>query len=240
MIEQITNRAGRQIAGLYGKALLNVNVEWQAPLPSGPKIIAANHPTTTDPFLLMGLIGEPMSILITESCFKLPGLGAFLRAAGHVPVVSGNGKAALDEGIRLLRDGRTVGIFPEGVLSPLDQIDRGGCWAPHTGVARLALATGAPVIPVGISLDPARIVFRDTLIDGVTEQMRWVFRGPYFVTAGRPMTVTGTLDDRAGVRLAAARIMNRVAGLAQHSTSRQRSEVEQDTTPVPFPSFGQD
>ena len=84
MIEQITNGAGRQVAGLYGKALLNVSVEWQAPLPSGPKIIAANHPTTTDPFLLMGLIGEPMSILITESCFKLPGLGAFLRAAGHV------------------------------------------------------------------------------------------------------------------------------------------------------------
>ena len=173
MIEQFFNGAGRQIAGLYGKALLNVQVEWQASLPSGPKIIAANHPTTTDPFLLMGLIGEPMSILITESCFKLPGLGAFLRAAGHVPVVSGNGKAALDEGIRLLRAGRTVGIFPEGVLSPLDQLGRGGCYAPHTGVARLALATGAPVIPVGISLDPARIVFRDTLIDGVTEHVRW-------------------------------------------------------------------
>jgi 1-acyl-sn-glycerol-3-phosphate acyltransferase len=240
MIEQITNGAGRQVAGLYGKALLNVNVEWQAPLPSGPKIIAANHPTTTDPFLLMGLIGEPMSILITESCFKLPGLGAFLRAAGHVPVVSGSGKAALDEGIRLFRAGRTVGIFPEGVLSPLAQLGRGGCYAPHTGVARLALATGAPVIPVGISLDPARIVFRDILIDGVTEQARWVFRGPYFATVGRPMAVTGSLEDRAGVRLAAVRIMNRVAGLAQYSALRLRSEAELGAAPVPFPSFGQD
>ena len=240
MIERIFNGAGRQVAGLYGKALLNVNVEWQAPLPSGPKIIAANHPTTTDPFLLMGLIGEPMSILITESCFKLPGLGAFLRAAGHVPVVSGSGKAALDEGIRLLRAGRTVGIFPEGVLSPLDQLGRGGCYPPHTGVARLALATGAPVIPVGISLDPARIIFRDTVIDGVTEHVRWYVRGPYFVTAGRPMAVTGSLEDREGVRLAAARIMNRVAGLAQYSASRLRSEVELGATPVPFPSFGQD
>ena len=240
MIEQITNRAGRQIAGLYGKALLNINVEWQAPLPSGPKIIAANHPTTTDPFLLMGLIGEPMSILITESCFKLPGLGAFLRAAGHVPVVSGNGKAALDEGIRLLRAGRTVGIFPEGVLSPLAQLGRGGCYPPHTGVARLALATGAPVIAMGISLDPARIVFRDTLIDGVTEHVRWVCRGPYFVTAGRPMAVTGNLEDREGVRLAAARIMHRVAGLAQHSALRLRSEVELGATPVSLPRFGQE
>ncbi len=83
LIERILNGAGRQVAGLYGKVSLNVQVEWQAPLPNGPKIIAANHPTTTDPFLLMGLIGEPMSILITESCFKLPGLRAFLRAAGR-------------------------------------------------------------------------------------------------------------------------------------------------------------
>ena len=240
MIEKVFNGAGRQVAGLYGKALLKVDVEWQAPLPPGPKIIAANHPTTTDPFLLMGLIGEPMSILITESCFKLPGLGAFLRAAGHVPVVSGSGKAALDEGIRLLRAGRTVGIFPEGVLSPLDQLDRGGCYAPHTGVARLALATGAPVIPVGISLDPAQIIFRDTVIDGVTEHVRWYVRGPYFATAGRPLAMTGSLEDREGIRLAAARIMDRIALLAGQSGLRMRSGVEQGGAPVPLPSFGQD
>ncbi|MCU0502018.1 MAG: 1-acyl-sn-glycerol-3-phosphate acyltransferase [Anaerolineae bacterium] len=240
MIQRIFNGAGRQVAGLYGKALLDVNVEWQAPLPRGPKIIAANHPTTADPFLLMGLIGEPMSILITESCFKLPGLGAFLHAAGHVPVVSGSGKAALDEGIRLLRAGRTVGIFPEGVLSPLDQLGRSGCCPPHTGVARLALATGAPVIPVGISLDPARIIFRDTQIDGVTEHVRWYVRGPYFVTAGRPLAVTGSLEDQEGVRLAAARIMHRIAGLAQHGALRLRSEVELGAAPVPVPSFGRD
>ena len=102
----------------------------------------------------MGLIGEPMSILITESCFKLPGLGAFLRAARARARETDSGKATLAEGIRLLQAGRTVGIFPEGVLSPLAQLDRGGCYPPHTGVARLALATGAPVIPIGISLDP--------------------------------------------------------------------------------------
>jgi 1-acyl-sn-glycerol-3-phosphate acyltransferase len=240
MIERVVNRAGQNIAGLYGKAMLNVQIEWQAPLPSGPKIIAANHPTTTDPFLLMGLIGEPMSILITESCFKLPGLGAFLRAAGHVPVVRGSGKEALDEGIRLLRAGRTVGIFPEGALSPLALLGRGGCCPPHTGVARLALDAGAPVIPVGISLDPARITFRTVSIDGVTEHVRWYIHGPYFVTAGRPMVVTGSLDDRAGVRLAAAQIMNRIAGLAQRGALRLRSEVELGAAPALLPSSGQD
>ena len=238
MIETIMNRAGHRAAGLYGKSLLNTQVEWQAPLPSGPKIVAANHPSTTDPFLLMGLIGEPMSILITEACFKLPGLGAFLRTAGHVPVVSGSGKAALDEGVRLLRAGRTVGIFPEGALSPLAQLGCGGCSPAHTGVARLALAAGAPVIPVGISLDPGRITYRDTQIDGVTEHVRWYCRGPYFVTVGRPVAVTGSLDDREGVRLAATRIMDRIAGLAQRSALRLRTGVEQGDAPASIRGFG--
>jgi 1-acyl-sn-glycerol-3-phosphate acyltransferase len=237
MIERIMNKAGHTAARLYGQTMLNVHVEWAALLPSGPKVIAANHPSTTDPFLLMGIIHEPMSILITESCFKLPGLGAFLRAAGHVPVVNGSGKAALDEGIQLLRAGRTVGIFPEGALSPLAQIGRGGCRPPHTGVARLALATGAPVIPLGIGLDPARIVFRNTLIDGVMEHVRWYCRGPYFATAGRAITVTGSLEDHEGVRASAMRIMDGIAGLARRSALRVCETVAQGGAPDSIPSF---
>lgn len=236
MLQRITNRAGHGFAGLYSRTLLNMHVEWQAALPSGPKVIAVNHPTTTDPFLLMGLIEEPMSILITEACFKLPGLGAFLRAAGHVPVVSGNGRAALDEGIRLLRQGRTVGIFPEGALSPLDQ--PGGSCPPHTGVARLALATGAPVIPVGISLDRARILYRDSVIDGVTEHVRWYFHGPYHATVGAPMVLAGDLEDRASVRAATTQVMDRIVSLAQHSSLRLRTELKpSDHRPV-LPEWG--
>ena len=188
----------------------------------------------------MGLIGEPMSILITESCFKLPGLGAFLRAAGHVPVVSGSGKAALDEGIRLLRAGRTVGIFPEGVLSPLDQLGRGGCYAPHTGVARLALATGAPVIPVGISLDPARIVFRDTLIDGVTEHVALGLPRP-LLRHRRPADGGDGQPGGSGGRPAGRGTDHgprRRSGAVQRLAPAMR--VEQGGAPVPLPSFGQD
>ena len=238
MIQRILNRAGHDVAGLYGKRLLNLDIERQAPLPGGPKVIAVNHPSTTDPFLLMGLIGEPMSILITEACFKLPGLGAFLRAAGHVPVVSGSGRAALDEGIRLLRAGRTVGIFPEGALSPLDQPGRSDCCRPHTGVARLALAACVPVIPVGISLDPGQIIFRDSVIDGVTEHVRWYCRGPYFATIGSPLALAGSLEDREAVRAATALIMDRIMCLAQQSALRMRTGTEQTHSPVSMPSFG--
>ena len=80
-------------------------------------------------------------------------LGRYLRAAGHIPVITGNGRAAFEEAKRLLGAGQTVTIFPEGSISPLE----GGFYPARTGVARLALSTGAPVIPVGIHLDRERI-----------------------------------------------------------------------------------
>ncbi len=237
MFQHITNRAGRRVAALYGRTMLRMQVEWQSPLPDGPKIIAANHPCTADPFLLMGLVDEPMSILITESCFKLPGLGAFLRAAGHVPVVHANGKAALEQGVRLLRGGQTIAIFPEGALSPLDRIGRGSC-PPHTGVARLALTTGAPVIPLGICLDSAQILHRDSEIDGVTEHIRWYGRGPYFVTIGAPLLLSGSVEDREGVRAATSQVMDRIVSLARHSALRMRTETEPSVRGAWLPDFG--
>src|SRR5512137_1672690 len=96
------NRLGRLAAGLYGHTLLEMDVERRAPLPAGAKIIAPNHPATTDPFLMMGLVHEPISILITDMCFQVPLLGRYLRAAGHVPVVDGHGQAAFEEAVKRL------------------------------------------------------------------------------------------------------------------------------------------
>ncbi len=54
-------------------------------------------------------------------------------------------------------------------------------------VARLALSTGAPVIPVGIGLDRARIHLIETLVDGAIEVGTWYFGGPYAMTVGEPL-----------------------------------------------------
>src|SRR5512136_1418535 len=146
MLQQAWYSMGRMAVASYAQFALQMNISRHAPLPKGPKIIAANHPTTTDPILITQVTSEPMHILITEMCFKMPVVGKSLLMAGHVPVMEGNGHAAFDQAIELLRDGQTVGIFPEGALSPLD----GGTCHPHTGLARMALISGAPVIPVGI------------------------------------------------------------------------------------------
>ncbi len=205
--------------------MLKVDIQRRAALPTGAKIIAANHPTTTDPFLMMGVASEPINILITEMCFKVPVLGRYLRAAGHVPVIDGNGRAAFEQAIKLLKAGRTVVIFPEGALSPLE----GGVCPPHTGVARLALATGAPVVPVGIHLQREGIYFRETTVDEKTEVARFYLRGPYAVTVGEPMRFEGNVEDREFVRSVSQRVMQRISLLSresgQHIRASQRMPI---------------
>jgi len=230
MFQSVFYWAGRAVMDLYARMALDTRVQWQTRLPAGPKIIAANHPTTLDPFLLLTIGFDQMSILVTESAFKVPGFGRYLQAAGHVPVFQANGRAAFDEAVRLLHAGRTVGIFPEGALSPLD----GGLCHGHTGVARLALKTKVPVVPVGIALHRPRIRFMNTHIDEIVETARWYLRGPYTLTVGEPLYFKGDVDDRDYVRAVTDRILGDIARLEQQSAARVARDVARLThTPSP-------
>ena len=218
---------GRAIMDAYGRLVLEMDVVRHVPLPSGAKIIAANHPTTVDPFLMLTWTAEQVSILVTEACFKVPVFGRYLRAAGHVPVVQGNGRAAFEEARQLLERGRTIGIFPEGALSPV-QGGLGFC-RPHTGAARLALSAGVPVVPVGVYLDRARIRFMETEIDGQTEVARVYLGGPYAVTVGEPMVLKGEVEDRPYVRDASGQIMERIASLSHEGGRRVARNGRRET-----------
>jgi 1-acyl-sn-glycerol-3-phosphate acyltransferase len=193
-------------------------------LPAGPKILAANHPTTTDPFLIMLLASEQVSVLVTEECFRMPVFGRILLASGHVPVVRQGGGVTVEAALRLLAEGRTVAIFPEGAISPAE----GGVHRPHSGVARLALGSGAPVIPVGIGVDRRRIRRFEAHVGGEKETVSWYLGGPYATTVGRAMRSEGEVSDWGHVRSLAEQIMQRVAGLARESDRR----VERGRVPV--------
>ena len=221
MLQTPLYQIGKTVMTAYAHALFDLDVALDAPLPAGPKIFAPNHPTTIDPFVLPTVTTEQMHILVTESCFKLPLFGRYLRAAGHVPVVHTNGRAAFDEALQLLKSGQTLGLFPEGALSPLDGGLRAGALArPHTGLARLALLTGAPVIPVGIYLQPEHIHFYEVHIDHDTEVARWYFHGPYAITIGESLRFDGDAEDRAYVRSVTDRIAQRISRLTQRSAMR--------------------
>lgn len=216
MLDRILYWLGRPIVALYARIMLKMDVLRHADLPRGPKIIVANHPSTTDPFLVLTLVRERVSILIHDTLFRVPLFGHYLRRAGHVRVVPGNGRSALDKAQQLIRSGRTVAIFPEGDISPLE----GGFHRPRTGAARLALSTGAPIIPIGIHLRRERIRLIETQVDGKTEVGTWYLSGPYAITIGEPMYFRGNVEDRPHVRSISEAIMQSIIGLSLQSAYR--------------------
>lgn len=221
MIQAAWFHIGRTLVTGYVRHILKASVHFDSPLPHGAKILAANHPSTNDPAFVTALLREQSTILIKETLFKVPVFGRSLRLAGHVPVIAGSGKLALEQAERLLRAGRTIIIFPEGVISPAC-----GPGKAHTGVARLALATGAPVIPVGISLDQAMLRVVPTRVEDCDEPSAWYLHGPYAMTVGQPHCYEGSLEDREQVRAISEQIMGQIVHLHQRGMLRLRAAQE--------------
>ena len=202
----------------YARLMLDLDVAWHEEPASGAKIIAPNHPTIIDPFLVAALFpGEPR-VLIEEAIFNVPVGGTLLRLMEHVPVVADHGRIAYETAKWLLAEGQTVIIFPEGRLSS----PHGGLMPPHTGVARLALESGAPVIPLGIHLDRSRVHTAETKISGKSELAMWYTRGPYAITIGEGLRLTGDVKDRAHVRALSEQLMDQIKQLAAESALRMQ------------------
>jgi 1-acyl-sn-glycerol-3-phosphate acyltransferase len=224
---------GRSLLVAYMHLMLDVDIQRHASLPEGPKILAANHPTTTDPLYILTLLSEPVSVLVTAAAFDVPGLGLYLRAMGHVPAVRGSGGATVEAVTRQVEAGRTVAIFPEGALSPL----AGGFHRPHSGVGRVALRTGAPVIPVGIGLQRDRIRVTETGMDGGKAIGHLYPSGPYAMTVGWPLYFKGDVQDRGRVRAAAGHVMHHIRNLAHESERRIEPALVAKAGTLPAPAW---
>ncbi len=229
LIRNLLYKAGRALVCLYARLMLQVDVSWHVPLPAGPKLIVANHPSTTDPFYLNLLSSQPMNLLLIDHPFLVPVFGTYLRWAGHVPVVPGQGRSAFDDAYRLLKKGRTVALFPEGDISPRG----GGLHPPHTGAARLALLTGVPIVPVGIYLPLWRCRTIVSHIAGRDYVGYWYMRGTYSMTVGQALYGEGDVEDRAGVGRLSNRIMQQIHALALESEWRVKGAVRRVRRPAP-------
>lgn len=219
--QKMAYKLGRKLICLYAQFLLNMDVFWQAHLPAGPKLVVANHPSTTDPFYLLTLFPQPLSILIIEHAFKAPLFGGLLRHSGHIPVLSADRHAAFDTARKQLAEGRSVAIFPEGDLSPR----QGGSLPARSGAARLALLTGASVVPIGIYFRRERARALVSKFHGKSETGYWYLRGPYGVTIGEPMQFQGDVEDRVHVRSISEIIMQTINSLALASQKRLETPV---------------
>jgi 1-acyl-sn-glycerol-3-phosphate acyltransferase len=119
----------------------------------GPVIIAGNHVSVADEVFTPLAARRQVFYFAKAEYFTAPGLrgramAAFFDGMGQVPVERADPRSAasvVDIGVDVLREGRALGIFPEGTRSP-----DGRLYKFRTGVARLALRSGAPVVPVGL------------------------------------------------------------------------------------------
>jgi 1-acyl-sn-glycerol-3-phosphate acyltransferase len=206
----------RQLIRFYARLMLKLDVRFHGTLPAGPKLFIANHPSASDPFLMPLLLPKHLSVLVTSNAFEMPLFGYFLHQCRQISVIPGRGKDALDQAELRLKSGQSVGIFPEGLVSPHE----GGYHSGRSGAARLALSTGVPVVPVGIYLPRERNVYISSRLSGKHTAAYWYLRGPYGMTIGEPEQFRGDPEDQGLVYSVTARLMERIHILAEESERR--------------------
>ena len=152
---------------------------------TGRAILASNHLAVLDSFFLPAVLPRRITFVAKAEYFEDPKTAWFFRAVGQIPIKRSGGSAsqgALDAATDVLAGGGLFGIYPEGTRSPDGRLYRG-----HTGVARLALQQGVPVLPV------AMVGTREA--QPIGQAMPNLFR-PITIRIGRPLSFE-RLQERA-------------------------------------------
>ncbi|MSW34951.1 MAG: 1-acyl-sn-glycerol-3-phosphate acyltransferase [Actinobacteria bacterium] len=170
---------------------------------TGPVIIASNHLSFSDSIFMPLVVPRKVTFLAKSEYFTSPGTKGFLKkitfhALGQVPVDRSGGRrseAALITGLQVLAGGACIGIYPEGTRSPDGRLYKG-----RTGIARLAIESGAPVIPVAM-FDTEKIQPTGTVVPKVM---------PVKMIFGKPLYFTGDSTDLQLLRQATDEIMSSI------------------------------
>lgn len=218
MYKKIFYPFSRVILKVFASLMLRFDVKHHQPLPLGPKLFVANHPSATDPFLIHLVTKDEMNVMITEKAFQVPFFGWFLRKVGEIPVPVSleGGVASIEQARQHLAEGRSVAIFIEGRISP----EEGGFLNPRAGAAYIALGSDIPVVPVGIYLRRNWRLNISSGISGEQTEAYWYFHGPYAVTVGHPLYFHGAELNSRSVRTTSEQIMGTIKTLAAESEQR--------------------
>jgi 1-acyl-sn-glycerol-3-phosphate acyltransferase len=126
------------------RRLYRVTITGAERIPSRDAVIlVANHESMFDPWLLALATPRPVRYMAKSELWRIPLVGRALDAFGTFPVERGTGDGtAMSRAASLLHEGEVIGIFPQGTSKQLPERPF------HRGAARLALATGAHIVPV--------------------------------------------------------------------------------------------
>jgi len=175
---------------------------------NGPVIIASNHLSFSDSIFMPLVVPRKVTFLAKSEYFTSPGLKGFIKkitfiALGQVPIDRSGGKrseAALLTGLRLLKENHCIGIYPQGTRSPDGRLYKG-----RTGIARMAIESGAPIIPVAM-FNTAEIQPTGQVVPKV-RRVEMVF--------GEPIYLTGDSTDQELLRKETNKIMETIAALSK-------------------------
>lgn len=225
-----SNRAYRNVAHIVRPLLRAMSrTDWSGTenFPrEGGFIVASNHMTNIDPLTFAHFLwdnGVAPRILAKAPLFKVPVVAGVLRATGQIPVYRNTSSAgeSLTAAVAAIREGEVVAVFPEGTLTRDPDL-----WpmVGKTGIARLALTTQAPVIPVA--------QWGPQLLLGRYKKLLKPFpRKKITVVAGPPVVLDdlyGRPQDTATLREATERVMDAITALLAQIRDEEPPAVRYD------------
>ncbi len=198
----------------------------------GGFVAAGNHVTNLDPLTFAHYLydaGRAPKVLAKSSLWKVPVVGWAMRHTGQIPVDRGQASAAqsIDGAVAALKAGECVAVFPEGTLTRDPDM-----WpmVGKTGVARLALASRAPVIPIA-QWGAHRILGR------YSKAFKPIPPKKVSVVAGPPVDLSDLYDrplDATTLREATGRVMDAITALLADIRGAQPPAVRYDPRQQPM------
>jgi 1-acyl-sn-glycerol-3-phosphate acyltransferase len=177
--------------------------------PTGGVVFAGNHLSVADELFLGSVVPRHIAFWAKSDYFVGKGIGGFFTRAlmhglGAIRVERRGGRAALtafDGAIPVLKSGDMVAVYPEGTRSPDGRLYRG-----RTGAARLAVAAGVPIVPVG--------VLGTEKVQPIGQPYpKLIGRGKVTVKFGKPIETAGRADDRTSLRALTDEVMAEIQKL---------------------------
>jgi len=195
-------------------------------LPPGPKIIAGNHTVSSDPLFLPSVLDEKPHFLFQDELFKIPVVDWLLKHTEQIPVKrdTERAKEAFAKACDLLREGKTIVIFPEG-----KQVLPGQRIPAKTGTVRMSLATGAPIVPLGIYVPESQTTNLRIHWQGCERAGLWQISGKCHLRFGAAWKP----DAQSNIHEQTDELMDRIYSLVTDAQKETQCASHTSLNPIP-------
>lgn len=194
----------RVVFCVFFKLLFRAEIVGTENIPKdGPLILAANHMSNWDPPFLACFISRKVSYMAKEELFRNPIFGAAITSCHAFPVKRGAADmGAIKSAIQVLKQGRCLGLFPEGTRSKTGEIGKA-----EAGVGLIASKSKAPVVP-------AAIIGTDKIManGGFLPKLKVIY--------GEPMYFSGNPKKKEELEAFSQSILDRIAAMKENSLNR--------------------